>query len=370
VTNAAVGLEAVLKQIPVKFTGKYDNTQQAFENFCRNYTSIVVQKNSFSLYEERIVRRAYDSFDNCVKLVSQGVSITHEIVSGTALNFFLAPAAQKPISISGVVTSANVTCSGNVPTDKGLSFQPLKPDSSFKVADIPFSFVCTRTGSADNNTHTTTFEEGSVQVLTNWGNYTAVWPQDRVLAQASAQAIATEFDNLRQTISAVDQRITGIQLEETAVSAGPDFSCSHEDVANKSLTFMVGLKDGTGCGVLSKNYYKTISLKIPGETPATLAKADSLIKTAAPDLAKMIDDDIDAIQSENARVGRISLSESTQSASAEFRCGQENSTSRPLEFLVGRYDSTAQLRLFSDWGFACGPRKNVNYSKQLDIRKP
>jgi hypothetical protein len=69
------------------------------------------------------------------------------------------------------------------------------------------------------------YDEGTVQVLTNFGNYTVLIPQDRMLSEKSARAIADQLAKLRFAIHATNNRIDGISLGESGVFSGPEYVC-------------------------------------------------------------------------------------------------------------------------------------------------
>ena len=44
---------------------------------------------------------------------------------------------------------------------------------------------------------------------------------------------------------------------------GAKYGCAQKDVAWSDSMFMVGFQDGTGCNVLSENYYRSVTLDVP-----------------------------------------------------------------------------------------------------------
>ncbi len=85
--------------------------------------------------------------------------------------------------------------------------------------------------------------------------------------------IAQELDALAGRVSAVEsrtnrahERLNDIRLESISTGIGPIYSCGNEDLASAGNTIvMYGLRDGTGCGVHNRNYYKELDVHVPVE---------------------------------------------------------------------------------------------------------
>src|SRR5579859_6510810 len=88
-TGANAGLDLIVGEIPIGFKGSYSSYDQAFHNFCRNYYSQrQTNANNFS-YQEKIVTKAYDAFNECVRFITLGVSIQHNPISLEQASIFL-----------------------------------------------------------------------------------------------------------------------------------------------------------------------------------------------------------------------------------------------------------------------------------------
>jgi hypothetical protein len=74
------------------------------------------------------------------------------------------------------------------------------------------------------------------------------------------QAVQTDLAN---KVTAVNGRISGIALAETARSTLPEFSCGSEAIAPQPFTYVVGSRDGTSCSVYNLVYVKTLRLTVP-----------------------------------------------------------------------------------------------------------
>ncbi len=68
--GVVTGIDTVIKSLPVRFTGNYSSNEEGWRNFCRIYSSQTSLNTDRFSYQERIVQRAYDSFDACNALAA------------------------------------------------------------------------------------------------------------------------------------------------------------------------------------------------------------------------------------------------------------------------------------------------------------
>ena len=67
----------------------------------------------------------------------------------------------------------------------------------------------------------------------------------------------------RQT-ARLTERLDGIRLDFGSEVAGAEYACGQTSKAGEQSSFMMGLRDGTGCGVPSVNFYRRLQLIVPG----------------------------------------------------------------------------------------------------------
>jgi hypothetical protein len=77
---------------------------------------------------------------------------------------------------------------------------------------------------------------------------------------ATEQRIAA----LERQIARLTERLDGIHLDFGAEVAGAEYACGQTSKAGEQSSFMMGLRDGTGCGVPSVNFYRSLQLIVPG----------------------------------------------------------------------------------------------------------
>ena len=208
-TGLSVGLDAVIKAIPVQFTSSYSSNEEAVRNFCRNYSSISTGRSDRTAYQERIVQRAYESFDQCIALAQTGVVVRHKVRSLAELDFFVAPGFARPVMLRGIKSSTNIQCSGQDPNSANSTAKKFDLSTRIQVKDNnALNISCTRTGKPGTNGETI-YDEGTVTLFTDIGpngNYGAFVPRDTRLAENQASAIAQQIASLDQRATELDQR--------------------------------------------------------------------------------------------------------------------------------------------------------------------
>lgn len=205
------GLSVVVDAIPNKFTLGSSDKNQSMRNFCKEYQSYSAGRNDSFRRKEKIVTRAYDSFDACVGLAAQGVKLSHKIRSLEFLDFFLSPSLGRPVIMNGIQTSGNIECRGK--NSDSLSKNALIFDVNTRVIvkDTPLNIVCRRTGKPSKKG--TVYEEGVVTLLTDiqsYGNYGVVLPRDTRLAENKASELNVMLDNQARTIEMLRKNISAL----------------------------------------------------------------------------------------------------------------------------------------------------------------
>ena len=206
-TSAGVGLEAVIKMIPVKLTGNYSNTTEGFQNFCKNYDSFAASSSHTSVYTERVIGRALDTFDTCVRLAGLGAYVTHKFASPRLASVSIVTGT-RPVVFSGLQIDGQVSCEAQLP---GETVQTtLTKDSSFSVLG-QLSISCRRTArqGKDTGPDAALYDEAVIQIHTNLGEtYDALWPRTERLPESDAYRIADELLELRKQLAATNAELS------------------------------------------------------------------------------------------------------------------------------------------------------------------
>jgi hypothetical protein len=233
-----VGLETVVKSLPIKFTGSYSSSEQAIRNFCRDYANVVSSQRNRNLYQEKIVRRAYDSFDTCITLALTGVIARHKVEGMTRVNFYLAPGFSHPVTVRGVHPTKNLSCKGQYPSDsKEITFGT---NSRVKLMNNDvLGMVCTRTGREVSGN--TVYDEANVTILTDlnpFGNYTIFMPRDTRIADNAASSIGATIKEFRTQhaadIEAAKKESGRLSMEIDALKRGRVSNVTLDSVKNGS----------------------------------------------------------------------------------------------------------------------------------------
>jgi len=199
-TGGSVGLDAVVKAIPIKFTGGYNNNEEAFTNFCKSYSSFTAATSSSDAYKETISSKALETIAECQRLQAGGVIITHQLSNAESLSFYLRNSVTQTFELQGVQATGPVRCSGMI----GGMPRQFDMTINSKITKTQ-SFACVRTGTLKADKTGNDFAESVVTILTNQGNYSVFWPKDQ--RQSSDMA------------SAIDTRITVLQGELNKTNA-------------------------------------------------------------------------------------------------------------------------------------------------------
>lgn len=191
-TSAGVGLDFVIKSIPVKFTGNYGSASEGFKNFCKAYFSVVNSIERKYSYEERIASKALDTIESCLRIAASGASITHDVPNQASVNFLLTNGAATKIEVRGLsaIPPTGVNCSGQI-NGKVKAFG----NSTYLRVDDTQSVVCTRLATNAANGKVV-YDEQVITFSTNLGNYSVLLPREEKLPIDLANQIATRIGNL------------------------------------------------------------------------------------------------------------------------------------------------------------------------------
>jgi hypothetical protein len=192
--TAGAGVDLVIEAIPVGFTGNYGNQEEAFRNFCKTYSSEARAYQSDFGYEEIIVEKAYESFNQCMRFVSHGVSAEHDIVNLETATLFFWAGVGKPVRINGMTTSGNVSCTGII-QGKPVTYSP----STVTATTETIGIVCRRSPIISTS-GVKVYEEGTVVVTTNVGNYSVFFRRDEKLPEDQASALNKKIELLEASL--------------------------------------------------------------------------------------------------------------------------------------------------------------------------
>jgi hypothetical protein len=176
-SSVSAGIGIPIESIPIKFSLGASDQSQAMTNFCKTYSSSEELKVQTNSHQETIVRRAYDSFDSCVRLAALGLFVTHDIITDEKSQLLLRAGVDRPIEVNGVDTSDNITCAGSDGTGKQITYD----NATHRQASNTIGIFCTRK-SRKTPEGVTVYDEGSVAVDITGDKYNFYWPKSEILA--------------------------------------------------------------------------------------------------------------------------------------------------------------------------------------------
>ena len=135
----SVGIEAVVKAIPIKFNFGGNSAQEQLSNFCRNYNT------SFQAYSQQemdssvVVRKALSAFNECIGLSKKDVYFK-PVMGRTNVSVDLSRGA-RDVQLQGIVyRSSDLSCM--VPGAEGLVKADEHTTKSLDGNSLPIT--CTR----------------------------------------------------------------------------------------------------------------------------------------------------------------------------------------------------------------------------------
>lgn len=190
-----VGLNTIVKSIPIKFTAGSSDAMTAMTNFCKTYSGSNEAQSARNVYRETIASKAYDTYTSCIQLVQQGFFVTHDILSLNRTQVLLRAGVGKPIQINGVDTTPNVDCYGPY-NGELLQYEP----NTKAESNNTLGMFCSREGETRTNGETL-FREGTVAIDIKGSKYNFYWPAATVLPEEVASQVETSIRELRASLT-------------------------------------------------------------------------------------------------------------------------------------------------------------------------
>lgn len=195
-TSVGLGLDAIVKSIPLKFTGSFSNTKEGFDNFCKTYQAVRAGTTTIDHRAERISSKALDTIRACYEIAATGVAIRHEVPSFQSVSFYMQNGPATKIEIRGLqaVPRDTVRCEGMI----GSSLKVVNESTLIKVNPTQ-SITCIRKPNVRPD-GSKVFVEQTITLHSNVGtNYTVYMPEEQKLPESIAF-------KLQNQIAALDNR--------------------------------------------------------------------------------------------------------------------------------------------------------------------
>lgn len=75
--------------------------------------------------------------------------------------------------------------------------------------------------------------------------------------------VIEKLETAAEAATRANGRLDGIRMVFGSEFKGDEYGCGQNDKAKADNQVMIGLRDGTGCGVTNENSYRSISLEVP-----------------------------------------------------------------------------------------------------------
>jgi hypothetical protein len=215
----------------------------AMENFCRTYQTSNEATSQRNNYQETLVRRGFDSVDNCVSAAQLGFYVSHDLLGPSKAHLTLRAGVGKDIEINGIDTTTNISCTGPVDGKETKYTVATKARSNNTIG-----VFCTRE-SRKGPSDIIVFDEGSVAVDITGTKYNFYWPKSEILPEDIASRIQTTLTELRAAQTTLSSKTEEIarrikmpkDLDHPEVSMFGEFSEGWRDVTCDPGSIMVGL---------------------------------------------------------------------------------------------------------------------------------
>jgi hypothetical protein len=280
-------LEAVVKTIPVRFTGQANDHQTAMRNFCRQFSTLATTSSRYTQYQENIVERAYDSFDRCVASADDQVKLYHSVRDTRDIDFFIQPSLGRVITVNGIGHSANTICTAITPQSGGREVTLTRGSQISLAAGQTLNIGCVRRPDISDD-GVQRFEESTIVVYTDTrvGNYGAQMPRDErlpenraILLNERVRTCEASSVALGHSVNLLTRRLAGIQSTGdifyvgehggrgrnhfpcyTAPQAAADRLCRARLPGSSATARLLGSTSGNRCGYAS---YVVSCVRVP-----------------------------------------------------------------------------------------------------------
>jgi hypothetical protein len=209
-SSLGIGIDTVVEAIPFGLKGDAESASQSMTNFCKSYSSHMEHEYARNTREEKIVERAYDSFDACIALARGGIVVRHDVRDLNTFDFFLAPGFNR-VFLQGVQVPQHVTCKGIDPTKADRPVVTFGYETNMELSgEQTLNVSCVRDGAAGAN-GVVEFPEATVTLLTNVkprGNYSAYLPPDSKLPRDMASEINQSLTALQDSNDKLENQLT------------------------------------------------------------------------------------------------------------------------------------------------------------------
>lgn len=195
--SQAVGIDAVIKKIPLKFSGSATENSSKMKNFCMNYSNVRSESFASRVISNTVVVDALKAFNECVNISKRGVIVDH--TSPTGLNGAFSFRFDNTVTyeLQGVQVGRNLKCTIQ---DKDTESNEVNVGTStYKIFEKNFSAFCKRIP-IDYGDGREYFPRTSVTFVSNHGAYSVLYPEEEIEIVQFASMIDERLSNVEERV--------------------------------------------------------------------------------------------------------------------------------------------------------------------------
>lgn len=205
--TTGVGVEAVVKSIPISFTGSHASDEEKLTSFCKTYNSVRYTTTASSAYQDSVVNEALKSFNQCIDISRKNIVIEVSQPTGTTAAFSFRFGSDVNYELQGVLLGGNITCSSAFDSNDVRNVD----ETTHQKVSKNFSINCKRQP-IDRSGGGKYYPKTSVILSSNVGPYTAVFPADEVLDIEYASALAARMATIEGRSTGISQKLDELTL--------------------------------------------------------------------------------------------------------------------------------------------------------------
>lgn len=212
--NKTIGVDAIISQIPIKFSGTSGSAEERFNNFCSTYKDVRFTTSASSSYSNQVVVDALRAFNQCEEILRRNINIIYASPNDLSSVFSFQFGTNTSYELQGVTTDKGLSCSV---VDEDKKSIPANKDS-YLTFKRNFTVSCEREGSpkASGGTY---YPRTGVVFGSNHGPYSMMFPAQEIEDVEFATALEQRMKAIENHVSAIkestDQSIKTLQFEDT-----------------------------------------------------------------------------------------------------------------------------------------------------------
>jgi hypothetical protein len=215
-----IGLEAVVKAVPVKFNLGSGSAEQKLQQFCKIYSQTGAASSVANIQTSLVVREALTAFNDCIMMANRGVHFIPTI-QRAQVAVSVRRAAGQDVNIQGVRYRADVLKCDVPNTDTRNGTQVADLNTRKKLGADFYPIFCERIGIPNANGGLN-YPRAELSILTDQGNFAMPIAPDAEMPVAWASEISnnigrlrentsTDFGSLRSRIGALENRVRALE---------------------------------------------------------------------------------------------------------------------------------------------------------------